>query len=342
MADPFSIAGIGANLLGGIFGNSAASKERRAAEQARARALAEYAGIQLPTVADQQLALQQYQLTGELTPEMEQAINLGPSAYEDIQTDPRLAQAQMQALSTLQELGTSGLTSADKADLEQIRRQTANEETARRQQILQNMAARGVGGSGVELAAQLSSSQAAANRASQEAGDLAKLAMQRKLEALTQSGNLGGQIRQQQFGEQEAIARARDVQNQFNTQNAIARQQRNIGAQNQAQQTNLAARQNISEKNTGLSNEQQQYNKNLLQQQFQNQMQLAGAKSGALLGQAQAYQQAAADTANRYAGIGSALGQGLSAYGQYQAQQPINQATTDLIKAQTDYYNRKK
>jgi hypothetical protein len=321
--DPLTgtIASVGANLLGNLFGSSQAKKQERAAAEARARALAELTGLKLPTISEQQITAEMLQQQGEINPLLEQAISGGPSALEQISVDPRLAQAQMSALQSLQQMGEQGLTDSDRAMLNQITRQASKQNQARQGQILQEMQTRGVGGSGVELAARLRAAQEATERASQQGDELASMALQRKLSALSQAGNLGGNIRQQEFGEQEAIKRAIDAQNQFNIQNQRSVQSSNIAAQNAAMAANLAERQRIADTNVGSRNKQQQYNKELLQQDYLNRFNLAQARANALTGQAGQLAQQAQGTRDMWGNIGSTVGQGFSAYAQNQQSQ---------------------
>ena len=114
---------------------------------------------------------------------------------------------------------------------------------ARDKSILQNMAERGMGGSGAELIQRLQSSQSGADRASMEQAQLAGQVQNRALDAMMRSGQLGGQIRGQEYAEQGNLASARDRIEQFN-------QMQRVQAQNQ----------------------QEIYNKQLQQQQFENEM----------------------------------------------------------------------
>jgi hypothetical protein len=91
---------------------------------------------------------------------------------------------------------------------------------------------------------------------------------------------MAGQMRSQSFGEQEAIARQNDAISQFNAQNRQGQANRAVDNRNQAAMLNLANKQNISDQNVGLRNQAQAHNKGLIQQDFQNQMQRAGGRSG--------------------------------------------------------------
>lgn len=315
--DPLTALTIGstvAPVIGGILGNNAAAGDRAAARAAYEAAYRQFDGIQIPDEEKQKLALEQLQQQGLLTPEMEQAIAQGPTAYEDINTDPRLKQAQMSVLETLSKMSGEGLTATDRMELNAARRQVAGDARAQQESILQNMAARGAGGSGMELAARLSSQQAAADRSSQESDRLMAMAQQRMLQAVQQQGSLAGQVRQQDFGEQEAVARAKDQIANFNTQQQASVQARNIAARNAAQQQNLSERQRVADANVATKNAQQQYNKELSQKTFNNRMDLASAKSNALTGQGSMLTREADRTAKQYTGGANAITGGINDY----------------------------
>lgn len=309
-----AVAGaVAAPIIGGVAGADAARKERRAAEAARRSALAQFAGIDVPGVSEQELNLLLPEFIGAYDPMLEEQVELGPSRMEDVSTDPRLAQAQMQALETLSEIGQTGLTPAEQAAMRSMQRQVAQQEQSRQNAILQEMARRGTAGGGMELAARLQSSQGSADRASAEADRLAQMAQARALQGLTQAGSLGGQIRAQEFGEQTDVAKAADAIAQWNAANQQSVRQRNIQAQQQAQLRNLQERQRIAEQQAAIRNYQQEANKGLAQQQFQNQLNLAAGRAGQYGGQAESADAAAKRAGQMWSGIGTGVGTGLGA-----------------------------
>lgn len=314
MALPLIAAAVAAPLIGGLIGADQANKNRDAANKAREQALAQFANIELPDIEKQKLLLEEYQLTGQMSPELEAMINLGPSAMEQVSIDPRLRSEQMKALESISGLAQGNITPADLAGFEMARRNSAAEAQAKEGQILQNMQQRGQGGSGAELMARLQANQSGADRLQQAQLEEAKAMQNARMAALSQQANMAGQLRSQDYGEQSNLAKARDLINQFNTQNAQNVQQRNVGSKNQAQLTNLQNQQNIANMNADLRNKQQISNKGLLQQNFGNQMQLAGAKAGLYGQNAQQQDQQAAQTAGMWAGIGQGVGTGISAF----------------------------
>lgn len=304
------VGSLGAGILGGI----SAGNELDAAKQARLQALQQYLNINVPDPAQQQLILQQYQQTGQLDPSMEQAINEQATAQNNISLDPTTRAAQMGALSQLSDISSNqGMDAQERNQVQQgINAVNANTQGATGA-ILQNAAARGVGGSGASLAAQLQAAQSGANNASQNALGAQAQASQRALSALSQQGSLAGQIHGQDYNQQLNAANAQDAINQFNSRNQNAAMAASTQAKNQAQAYNVQEGQNIANQNTGLSNYQQQYNKGLTQQQFNNQMSLAGGRANAENGVASQANNAATNTANMWGGISGALGTGAGA-----------------------------
>jgi hypothetical protein len=132
-----------------------------------------------------------------------------------------------------------------------------------------------------ELVSKNLNAQAAANRQAQMGMDLKAQAEQRALNALIQSGQLGGQMQERDFGQQAQQAQAADLINRFNLQNRQDIQSRNVGSKNQAQQYNVNQRQNISNQNVGLKNQSQQYQNELAQRRYENELKKRGIISGA-------------------------------------------------------------
>lgn len=264
---------------------------------------------------------------GDISPERvgynpASAVSQGDSNLRNVVTDPRLKEAQLKALASLQDVGDSGgMTMADKANLARIQNDSASADASRRAAILQNMQQRGMGGSGSELLAQLSSSQAATDRQAQQGLDVAGMAQQRALQSLQDAGGLAGNLRGQDYGEKANAAAAQDAIDRFNAQNQTAMNTDNAhmgyqaGLNNaqmglQAQATNQGARQGVYNKNTDTANQQQYFNQfQIPQQNYQNQMGLQGAKSGTLQNSAKYYQdKAGIGAASKSAAQGASLG----------------------------------
>ena len=292
-------------ILGGIFGSSDAQRQQQLLQQQ----IEELQRLGVPPVEAQQVALQQLQLQGSYQPTVEQAYQQGQSELNAYTEDPAARQAQMQALSQLQGITAGGgLSLGDRAQLEDALSQAAQQERGSNERLAQSMAERGISNSGLQLAQQLSNQQTAAQNSRAAALGTAQLAQQRALQALQQQSDSANQLRGQDFSQAQQKAAAQNAINQFNTQNLQGVAARNAAAQTAAQQGNV----NRSDKqigyNTDLANQQQLYNKGLMQQQYQNELAKQNVL-GAARGQgSQAAGQQAQNTAQWWNNIGQGAG----------------------------------
>lgn len=259
-----------------------------------------------------------YQQVVQLNPELETAVNLGPSEMQGIATDPALRQAQLKALSTLQGIGDAGGRDAQFLS-DQGRLQSDINTNLQGQQgaVLQNMAARGMSGSGLEMVAQNQNIQGAANREAQMGMDLKAQAQQRALQAIMQGGQLGGQMQAQDFGQASQKAQAADAIARFNAQNQQNVIGQNVAAKNQAASWNAQNAQSVNNQNVGARNDASQYNLSIPQMQYQNQMNKLAAVSGAGMASA-ANSERSAQRQNEFAG--NMIGAGANAFAAYQKQ----------------------
>lgn len=301
-------------LAGGLIGGSSKKKARKAAEAAAARNLAIWGAVKVPTIEEQSVILQNPDLVGQYSPEQIQTMEQNVSSLQNAEADPETINAQNEALRQLQEVSKGGLTEADKSATREVNREVNQQSQARQKAILNAMASRGTLGSGMELAARLQGEQQSLDQASRAGDQLNQQAQARALQALGQQGSLSSQMRNQQFGEKEAKARAADEINRFNTANRQSVATANTTEQNRAQQYNLAQKQQLENSRAALANEQQMHNKGLYQTKFSNDISktqgLTGAGSAA--GQASANTQmgAARDQQNLFSGIASGVLQG--------------------------------
>jgi hypothetical protein len=247
------------------------ASDRRRARSETQKGIDDISGVALPS-------LQKLIAARDYRPELEK--QSGISGYQD---DPQTRAAQLQALQSLQQTADAGgLDAQTRADLSREQEQVNAQERGNREAILANQRARGLGGSGVELAAQLANQQGSAQRLNQQGLDTASLGEQRKSQALRDLASIGGNVRGQDFNQASSIAQANDRINQFNTQN-----------KNAAQQANLANAQRISD-----------YNRTALPQQiYQNAMGKAGSLASARNQQAANYNAQGQATAGITGGI---------------------------------------
>ncbi len=313
-----AIGSAAAPVIGGLMGNMAAGKDKAAQRQAMQQALAELNKLGAPPDVSKALILQEFQRQGIYTPELEQDLNASIPASEvgKLTEDTSLRDAQKSALASLQSRAKVGLSAEDRAALNQVRSETQRDANANRQALLQKFAAMGQGGGGQSFAAQLQANQAAADQASSGSDTLMAQAQQRALQALTNSGNMASDIRGQDFGVNQARASALDERNRFLAENSIGRQQRNVGALNNAQQANLSEQQRVADANVAMQNAEKARQAEAQRQYFQDKQNLASAKGNVLTGQANNYAQQAQNTAQSYANMGTAAGTALGAFAQ--------------------------
>ena len=300
-----------------IYGTAERANARDQAYNLVQQSIQDYESMGLPTEEATRLSLERYKSAGVLTPEMEQEILQGRTELEGIQTDPRLREAQMNALSELQQVGEGGYRLSDKATTEKIMSDIAQQERGARGAIEQDLLQRGVYGSGTELANKLSAQQAGAQNAYAQGLNLNAQAQDRALQAIMQGGNLAGSMDQQQFNQQQQIKAAQDAINRMNTAARQDVQQRNVGARNLAQASNLQNAQNIMNANVDVGNKEQSYNKNLAQQRFENLLALNQAKGNARAGQASQVNAAGKDIGQMWGNVGAGIGQAGLGYQQY-------------------------
>lgn len=268
-----------------------------------------YKDIVAPKAQDLSYQIQQLVEQGVITPEDAQAALSGRSELDNVSTDPKLREAQLAALSGLQDVSNGGLTDSDRASLSQISTDEATKSKGQRDAILQNAQSRGMGGSGLELMAQLQNEQDSASRKSARDTSVAGMAQQRALQALMDQGQLGGQIQAQDFNQQTQKANANDAISKFNAQNQQAANMANTQARNVAQASNLENKQSIANQNAALSTQQNKQKADVAQQVFNNSVAKAGGSQGATNFNAQAQgqnSQGAANANNQLIGAGLA------------------------------------
>lgn len=302
-------------ILGGILGNVLSSSDRNAATQVDKDSLQRWLDLNVPDPASQQVIMQQYQMTGKLDPAMEQAVQQQASGMADVNQSAATKDAQMNALSGLQDISNrGGLGIQDKANLATTQISNAADDAGRRGAIAQSMAARGMNGSGMALLQQLQSAQDATTNNAASGLTIAGQAQQRALDALSQGGTLAGSIGAQQFSQDAQKAQAQDAINQFNAQNSQGVNTRNTDRDNTAQTYNVSTAQDIANNNADLTNQQNLYNKGLIQQQYDNTTAKLNGAQGAANTLSNQYQNNANQTAASYANMGAGAGQMYQGY----------------------------
>ena len=127
----------------------------------------------------------------------------GPSAVSQRGAGEADQQRIMGALRSLQQSG--GYTGADRTARSANHAAVGQQLGSANEAALQSMYARGMGGSGSELAARLSGAQGAASANAQGDAQIQQAAMQRALQAMQAQGGLAGQMNDQQLQRQQAL-----------------------------------------------------------------------------------------------------------------------------------------
>jgi hypothetical protein len=309
------IAGGVGTAAGGLLGQYLAGQQTGALAGAnKLQTLATLAQALKPPPEIKDITYQQYaapidyELAGTLNPEQLQTTEL-----RNILRNEQARQAQLDVLGEYQDLSQTGLTAVDRAALTDIQNQIATQERGQREAILQNMAQRGMSGSGTELAANLLAGQSASQRASQMGMDQAAQAQQARLQALGNVAQMGQGLEQADYERAARQAQAGDVINQFNTQNKISAQAQNLANKQDVMNLTNQQRNRLRESNTDLVNQaltQNVINKPLAQYGLQTQYQSGIA--GGLQNQAGMQSQQAMNRLNTQAQL---LGAGMQTGG---------------------------
>jgi hypothetical protein len=226
---------------------------------------------------------------------------LGNTSLNNVSTDPRYRSAEMDALAQLEEQSNTGMTAREEADLARMKSQTARDNRGRIGAIKQNMAARGMSGSGMDLVAQMQASQDAAERDALVSLETNAQKLDRKTAATMQRGQLAGSMRSRDYSEKARAAEAQDAINRFNTANSVNTQMQNNNNLNAARMTNWQRGNQVSDNNT---NARYTYNRDKLGVGQEN-AQMAYNKATDDYNRAQLRKQ---QRAKQRAGVGSAIG----------------------------------
>lgn len=236
--------------------------------------------------AQQQAMLQQIydELRNIPLPELERIVaeQLGPSAMEDVRSDPMQRQQQLEVMDELRNIFEGGgFNVEDRAAMSEAMNRANVQGGAQRRALASDFAQRGQLGSGARLALGNMDAQGAANRSSQMAQDIAARGEVRRRGALDKYGEMAGDVRRADFGEASARAGAADAASRWN---ASAREKAGY------------------------------YNAGLPQQQFGNRVTRATGQQGAGGNLAKFYGDEAQGTRNQYANYGRAGAEAATAF----------------------------
>lgn len=316
----------------GLFGGSSDDSEQAQALQKEASELYNKFG---PVDLSNPIVFQQFSQAGLLSPQMEQALNLNMAKDETIHENAGDLTQQKAALESLKQLSQTGLSAQDLAASRELQNKTGQDAQARSAQLLQDAAQRGQSSAGSTLAAQLAANQNATQNESEHADQLAAQGSSARAQALAQLFAGTGQVRQQDTDTQKFNTQNDILRSQFLDQNAAARQQQNVNAQNQANLYNTQRQQSVQDRNT------QQANAELLREQqakrdyFNDQLNYTAGKANALTGQASNLMQQQANQNQGLSNVFQGLGQAATSYGQYKNNNSNTPTSSDVYSTPT-------
>lgn len=254
------------------------------AMEALRRAEAYFSAVRTPTKEELTLPeLQKYVQMGILTPAQAEAYLQQSNAYADQDIDQTGTAAQVQALNQLSRVADAGAegTPMQQAQMENSIGQMNTAVGGQRGAIEQAMAARGTPQALISAALQNQTVGQDAQQAHMDAVNAQAAAYQTALQAMAQGGSLGGQLQGQQNTQANTVSGAQNAMQQFNAQNQQQNSQFNAANQTAANAANLQNKQTVGNNNVGVSNARTQYNAQLPQQVFDNQLKKAMGQSGA-------------------------------------------------------------
>lgn len=203
--------------------------------------------IQDPNFDFRQLSPPQLQILAEIDPQTYEA--RVPDEVKLVSDSPELRAAQIRGVQKMEEVGREGLPLEERMAARGINDQMAAEAARANDATLRDLAARGGGGGGTEIAARMQANQYAANRANEQGSDLARDAALNRIRFGETAANMAGQVRGQDL---DLRARNAAATNQFNQNVANMITQRNQDAAQErarAQTINAQQRQAVGEQN---------------------------------------------------------------------------------------------
>lgn len=280
------------------------------------KALSAVNGVNVPTAAQLTLPkLQEYVQQGLITPDQYQAILADPQAYSKVISATLDSSGSNAQKAALQELGgvvqAGGSTDINKANLINNIDTTNQAMKGARGAIMENAQERGVSGGGLDFIKQLADEQGNAEIANKGAVNSAASNAQLALDAMSKSGELGGQMQGQSNQMAQSQAEAAKQIAEYNAQLQSQAEEYNTNQMNEAQKANLAEKQRIADTNAGNTNQRAVYNAQVPQTIFSDQLGKAGAQAdvyGKQAGLAQQHAQQDAAFTGGLIGAGATLG----------------------------------
>ena len=188
------------------------------------------------------------------------------TAFQNVGVDPQALAVQRENLSRFNDVANAGYTATERASINAMQNQQMSKDRGNRLAILQNMAARGVSGSGAELAARLSNQQSGANIMNQAGLTLDATAKANALQAVVDQSKLARSVGNQINVVNKQRATAQDQINYFNTNQENISRKYNLDLAYKAAQD----RQNVNNANDALTTQQNAQPAAIAQARFNN------------------------------------------------------------------------
>ena len=206
--------------------------------------------------ASQALDPKKLKLIEKFVPQVaERIIEADPTLIEKTEDMKLGSEAEKKALRRFMEVGEGEFDPVYQQRVKDARDRAQAEAQSRNAAIQQDFQRRGIGGSGLELAAKIGSSADSMNRMAQMGLGAEAQAYQNQLQALSQGANLGGRIQDREISTQ---ARNAAIINAFNERMSRRHQdweQMRSNALNQADLRNIAEAQRIADFNSRTQNQ---------------------------------------------------------------------------------------
>jgi hypothetical protein len=242
--------------------------------------------LQTPNFDVSQITPEEYSIVQKYVPQSAKVIE--QAAPEIVKMNSPEAQqaksAESDVLQQMQELAQTGqdpMLALQQAKAQQQALETSNSQN---QTMDMNAQQRGLGGSGLAMAAQLANNQNAARNMGLQDQQAVADAASRRMQAGMNASGIASNIYNQQFGQEKTNA---DIMNSFNNALTDRRQSvelANTGATNDASKYNTTASQNVANANTGLANQAKydtrDYGNDMKQKNYNNEVQKTSLLTG--------------------------------------------------------------
>ncbi len=243
---------------------------------------------------------------------------LGASAEGALGLDEATRSRQLSVLDQLEQMYRSGgLDPQSQAAMNEAQLMANQNAQAQRAGVEAQALRSGRGGTNLQYLLQQQAGQADANRLNQASLNAAAAARQRALEAMGMFSSQAAGLRNQDFGQQQQAAQARDVYQKFNTNMMNDALKYKVQQENLRNQNMFENKQNISNMNVGQANKAKDLKNQLAQNAYENQLKKQQLMNQATGGNVQAMQNQANLTSKGISGITGALSGAAQDFGTY-------------------------